>query len=203
MNTTEFTALMVLATAMSFSPGPNTTLCAALGANQGFRRTLPFIASVVTGWGLLLCLCAVGVGALVVALPGVGLAMKLLGAAYLLWLAARLARSRTMGSADGALEDVGFMQGVALQFVNIKAWMLALAIVSGWIAGSANPGARFAMVLPVMMLFGLASNVLYALVGALLREWLSGPDGSHARLAWFNRLMAAVLAFTAAWMLWR
>ena len=56
MNWQEFTALLVLATAMSFTPGPNTTLSTALAANHGFKRTLPFVCSVAVGWGLLLTL---------------------------------------------------------------------------------------------------------------------------------------------------
>jgi threonine/homoserine/homoserine lactone efflux protein len=78
--------------------------------------------------------------------------------------------------------------------------MLALAIVSGWIAGREAPETRFAIVLPVMLLYALASNLSYALVGSLLREWLSGPDHTAKRLRIFNRAMALVLALTAAWM---
>ena len=135
MNWQEFTAFLVLATAMSFSPGPNTMLSTAMAANHGLRRTLRF------------CLAA------------------------------------------------------ALQFVNIKAWMLALAIVSGWIAGRPDPAMRFAVVLPVMLFYAFTSNLVYALVGSLLRDWLAGPDGSGQRLLVFNRVMAGVLVATALWML--
>ena len=79
--------------------------------------------------------------------------------------------------------------------------MLALAIVSGWIAGRADTGLRFAVVLAVMLAFAFASNLTYALVGSLLRDWLSGPAGTGQRLLWFNRVMAAVLVVTALWML--
>ena len=136
---------------MSFSPGPNTTLAAALAANHGLRRAMPFICSVPVGWGVLLSLCALGLGALLLAVPLLGLVVKITGVAYLLWLATKIARSRQLSEADAKKMNVGFWQGAALQFVNIKAWMLALAIVSGWIAGRADPGLRFAVVLPVML----------------------------------------------------
>ena len=202
MNASEFSALLLLATAMSFSPGPNTTLSTVMAANHGLARAMPFVCAVPVGWGLLLALCALGLGALVLALPWLGWGIKLLGAAYLLWLANRLARTQALGQADGAVV-VGFWQGVALQFVNIKAWMLALAIVSGWVAGQAEPLWRFAQVLPVMLAYALASNLCYALVGSLLRDWLAGPDGRHARLRWFTRVMALVLVLTAVWMVLR
>lgn len=201
MNWQEFTALLVLATAMSFSPGPNTTLSTALAANHGLRRAMPFVCAVPVGWGVLLSLCALGLGALLLAIPLLGLAIKAIGVVYLLWLASKIARSRQLSEADAERMNVGFWQGAALQFVNIKAWMLALAIVSGWIAGRSDPGLRFAVVLPVMLAYAFASNLVYALAGSLLREWLSGPAGSGRRLVGFNRVMAAVLVATAIWML--
>lgn len=201
MNWQEFTALLVLATAMSFTPGPNTTLSTALAANHGLRRAMPFVCAVPLGWGVLLSLCALGLGALVLAVPLLSWAVKLAGVAYLLWLAFKLAGSRQLSEADAARLSVTFWQGAALQFVNIKAWMLALAIVSGWIAGRADPGLRFAVVLPVMLAYAFASNLSYALAGALLRDWLRGPGGTGGRLLAFNRAMAGVLVLTAGWML--
>jgi threonine/homoserine/homoserine lactone efflux protein len=201
MNWQEFTALLVLATAMSFSPGPNTTLSTALAANHGLRRAMPFVCAVPVGWGVLLSLCALGLGALLLAVPLMALAVKVIGVAYLLWLASKIARSRQLSEADAEKMNVGFWQGAALQFVNIKAWMLALAIVSGWIAGRSDPAMRMAVVLPVMLAFAFVSNLAYALAGSLLREWLAGPHGTGRRLRGFNFVMAGVLVITAIWML--
>ena len=193
----EFTALLVLATAMSFSPGPNTTLSTALAANGGLRHAMRFVVAVPVGWSLLLALCAAGVGALVVAVPALRWGIKALGVGYLLWLAWRLAHSATLGQASDAQLKVGFVQGVALQFLNIKAWLLALTLVAGWIAGQPNALHRFAIVAPVMLFYAFTSNFTYAAMGALLRNWLA--EGT--RLLWFNRCMAAILVLTAWWML--
>jgi len=201
MNWQEFTALLVLATAMSFSPGPNTTLSTALGANHGLRRALPFVCAVPVGWGALLLVCALGLGALVLAVPLLSWAVKIIGVAYLLWLAFKVSQSRQLSEADASRLNVTFWQGAALQFVNIKAWMLALAIVSGWIAGREAPAMRLAVVLPVMLAYAFVSNLAYALAGSLLREWLTGPAGSGLRLRRFNCVMAGVLVVTAIWML--
>ena len=200
MNTVEFTALLVLTTVASFTPGPNTTLSTALAANRGFKRSLRFVLAVPVGWGLLFSVCAGGVGAMVVALPPLRIGIQALGVAYLLWLAFKLARSGSLAQADASQLNVTFWQGVMLQFLNIKAWMLALTVVAGWLAGRDDASARFATILPLMLAFGLVSNMTYALLGSLLRDWLSGPDNSGLRLRWFNRCMAAVLVVTAAWM---
>lgn len=200
MTTAEFTALLMLTTAASFTPGPNTTLSTALAANGGLRQSLRFVLAVPVGWGLLFCLCAGGIGAAVVALPPLRIGIQATGIAYLLWLAFKLARVDRLAQVDAAQLNVTFGQGVLLQFLNIKAWMLALTVVAGWLAGRNDAVARFAIILPLMLAFGLLSNLSYALIGSLLRHWLSGPHDSGVRLRWFNRGMAAVLLLTAAWM---
>ncbi|MCZ2407484.1 MAG: LysE family translocator [Burkholderiales bacterium] len=192
----EFTALLLLATAMSFTPGPNTTLSTALAANRGLPHAMRFVCAVPVGWSALLLLCAGGVGAMVVAAPLLRWAIKAVGIGYLLWLAYKLSQTARLAEADAARLDVGFWQGTLLQFVNIKAWLLALTIVAGWIAGRDDALQRLAVVLPVMLVFAFSSNLAYAATGAILRRWLAQGQ----RLLWFNRGMALVLALTAAWM---
>lgn len=192
----EFTALLVLASAMSFSPGPNTTLSTTLAANGGLRRAMRFVVAVPVGWSLLLVLTAAGLGALVTAAPAVRVAVKAAGIAYLLWMAWRLWGADRMAQASAAQLRVGFWQGVGLQFLNIKAWLLALTLVAGWIAGRPDALPRLGWVTLVMLFFAFASNFAYAAAGALLRQWLA----QGRRLLWFNRAMAAVLVATAAWM---
>jgi len=195
MPTSDFLALLVLGTAMSFTPGPNTTLSTALAANLGLRRAMRFCLAVPVGWALMLVLCSAGLGAAIEAQPALRLAIKAVGLGYLLWLAWKLAQATALGQADARRLQVGFWQGVALQFVNIKGWMFALSVTAGWVL-TGPVSERLPVVLPTMMAFAFASNFTYALVGALLRGWLA----EGRRLAWFNRGMSAVLVMTAVWM---
>lgn len=202
MSAAELLALLAFCTAMSFSPGPNTTLSTALAANHGLRRALRFCLAVPTGWTLLMVACGLGLGALVTGVPALNWAIKVAGAAYMLWLAFKLAGANQLTQIDAARLDVTFAQGVGLQFLNIKAWMLALTLTAGWVVNAAgqpaaNPGERLAIISAIMVVFAFASNFMYALLGSLLRQWLS----QGARLLWFNRVLALVLAATAVWML--
>ena len=202
MSAEELAALLSFATAMSFTPGPNTTLSTAIGANLGLRRALPFIVAVPAGWTLMMLLCGLGLAALLLAAPALRLAVKFGGIAYLVWLAWKLAGGRRLREADPAQVAGRFLEGVGLQFLNIKAWKLALALAAGWVtsAGSLpapNPGERLAIVCVVMVGFAFTSNFAYALVGSLLRGWLAQGH----RLVVFNRVMAAVLLATALWLL--
>ena len=198
MTAAELSALLVLATATSFTPGPNTTLSTALAANRGLRGALHFVLAVPVGWGLLFTLSAVGLGSLVMAMPPLRWAIVLGGVGYLLWLARRLWGSGQLSQADHSRMDVTFVQGVLLQFLNIKAWMLALSIVAGWVAGKPDATSRYLQTLPLMLFFAFSSNFTYALAGSMLRHWLA----QGARLLAFNRIMALVLTATAGWIAW-
>ncbi len=201
MSLAELGTLLVFCTAMSFSPGPNTTLSTALAANLGLKRALRFCLAVPTGWTLLMIGSGLGLGALVLGMPALRWAVKIAGVAYMLWLAWKLARASQLAQVDVSRLEVTFWQGVGLQFVNIKAWMLALTLTAGWVinAGgqpSTNPGERLAIICAVMAVYAFTSNFVYALAGSLLRQWLA----QGRRLLWFNRLLALVLVATAAWM---
>jgi threonine/homoserine/homoserine lactone efflux protein len=76
--------------------------------------------------------------------------------------------------------------------------MLALSITGGWISGQPDAASRTALLLPVMVGFGFFSNLTYALIGSLLRHWLSQGQ----RLLIFNRCMAVTLVWTAGWIVW-
>lgn len=199
MSTAELLALVILATVGTFTPGPNNTLSTTLAANYGLRSALPFVCAVPSGWCVLLILNSVGLGVVVLSVPPVRWALFAAGAFYLLWLAWKLARTTGLSEATaGPL--VGFKQGVLLQFINLKAWFLALSVASGWVIGHDNSATRLGEALPIFMFFGFASNLTYAWIGSHLRHWLRGPDNTALRLKHFNRVMALTLIATVAWM---
>ncbi len=199
MSSEELFALIALATVGTFTPGPNTALSATIAANHGLRRALPFVCAVPAGWGVLLVLNAAGLGVMVLGYPPLRWGLLAAGVLYLLWLALRLANTQHLSEvAIGPV--VGFKQGVMLQFINIKAWFLALSVVSGWVIGHDDTVARLLETLPIFMFFGLTSNLTYAWIGASLRHWLRGPNDTAQRLQWFNRIMALALLGTVVWM---
>ena len=201
MSIAEFTALLLFCAAMSFSPGPNTTLSTALAANYGLRRALRFCLAVPAGWTLLMAATGLGLGTLIASAPILRWAVQLAGAGYLLWLAWKLAGTGQLAEVNRSRLEVTFLQGVGMQFLNIKAWMLALTLSAGWVVNGAgkpatNPEERLLIVCVLMAIFAFSSNFSYALVGSLLRQWLA----QSRRLQRFNRSLALVLVATAAWM---
>ena len=100
MSAAELTALLLFCTAMSFSPGPNTTLSTALAANLGLKRALRFCLAVPAGWTLLMLGSGLGLGALITGVPALRWAVTLLGVAYMLWLAFKLSRAGQLTEVD-------------------------------------------------------------------------------------------------------
>ncbi|MFZ5538873.1 MAG: LysE family translocator [Pseudomonadota bacterium] len=196
MSADQLAALVVFALVGSFTPGPNNAIATATGANHGFAAALPHIAGVPFGFSTMLLAAAGGVATLVVASPALSAALKWLGIAYLLWLAWGLARSRDGGSAGGPFKlPLAFWQSALFQYLNPKAWMLAVATAAAWLATD-RPWQRAAVVCIVFSTACAASLVLWAAVGAALRDWLA----RGARLRAFNTTMGALLAVTAVWM---
>jgi threonine/homoserine/homoserine lactone efflux protein len=191
-------ALALFALAGSFTPGPNNAIATATGANLGFRAAIPHIVGVPVGFASMLLAAAGGVAALIVATPLAAGALKALGVAYLLWLAWGLARVADPGAAaaSGPFRiPLTFVQSALFQYVNPKAWMLALATAGTWFAGdrALQRGALAALIFGTA---ALASLAVWAWLGAALRHWLA----QGARLRRFNAAMGALLAATALWM---
>jgi threonine/homoserine/homoserine lactone efflux protein len=197
MSADQFTALLVFAAVSSFTPGPNNTIATVTGANHGLRAVLPHMLGVPFGFATMLVAGAAGVAVLILAVPVLAALIKWAGIAYLCWLAWKLANSRSAGelSAGPFSLPLRFHEAALFQYLNPKAWMFAMAVVSAY-AGGERPGQRVVIMVLVCAACAFASLVLWGWLGASLRHWLA----QGARLLVFNRVMAASLAATAVWM---
>jgi threonine/homoserine/homoserine lactone efflux protein len=177
----------------SITPGPNNSLLLASGSRFGFRRTARHVAGTAVGMGALVFVVAGGVGVVLLAVPGLDLALKVAGSAYLLYLAARIATSRETGSSVVA-RPLGLLGAVAFQFANPKGWLFALAAAATFlpprlaaVAGGLAVAATCAAVI-------LGTAALWAAGGAALRQL---TDGGRAQRV-LNVALALVLAGSVA-----
>ena len=109
MSADAFLALLVYAFVSSVTPGPNNFMLLASGVNFGFARTIPHMIGISVGFLVLLLAVGLGLGALLAAFPALHLALKLAGGAYLIYLAWRIAMSRSLdngGENNGAPDDI-------------------------------------------------------------------------------------------------
>ena len=194
MDGAQLGAFVVFSLVGSFTPGPNTTIATATGANFGFRAVVPHIAGVLVGMTTLLVLGSLGVTGLLLALPAAAGAIKWVGVLYMLYLGGLLLRSARWAETR-VTRPLTFWQSAMFQYVNPKAWMLAAATASAYVPGPGVPG-RAAFICAVWSGACALSLVAWAWLGAALREWLRLGN----RLRVFNALMAVSLIATAVWM---
>ncbi|RLP24662.1 LysE family translocator [Mesorhizobium sp. YM1C-6-2] len=190
MSLDAFLALLAFAFATSITPGPNNLMLLTSGVNFGFVRSVPHMLGIGGGFLSLLLGVGLGLGAMLTAFPSLHLALKVLGGAYLLYLAWRIAMSRSIGSgADSGARPMTFLEAAAFQWVNPKAWVMAVSAMAIY----TNPQAPFLSMLIVAGAFAvvnLPSVSTWAGFGMALRGFLADP----VRLKWFNVAMGVLLA---------
>lgn len=183
-------ALVGFAFVTSVTPGPNNLMLMASGANFGFVRSVPHMLGIGIGFMAMCFLVGLGLAGVIFALPVAELALKIVSCLYMLWLAVKIARSAPpkAGAAQG--RPMTFWQAAAFQWVNPKAWAMALSATAIY----APDRSLWALAL-VALVFGavnLPSVSVWTLVGQGLRRWLADP----ARLRAFNWTMAGLLVLS-------
>lgn len=180
-------ALALFAFVSSITPGPNNAMLMASGANFGLKRTLPHFAGVVIGFAILLLCIGFGLGAVFAAVPALHGVLGVAGAIYLLYLAWKIAHSRGIGGAAPARPQT-FLQAVAFQWVNPKAWAMGLGALTTYVPQDRYVAGVLAMTL-IFSLVNLPCVLAWAGLGVAMRRFLDRPGVLEA----FNWAMAALL----------
>lgn len=180
-------ALCAFAFVSSITPGPNNLMLMASGANFGFRRTVPHMLGVGIGFTVMVLLVGAGLIQVFDRWPVTHLVLKGVAVAYLLWLAWKIARAGEPGRGKTGARPMTFLQAAAFQWVNPKAWFMALTAITTY-----APDRSLWAVLVVAMIFGainLPTVSSWTLLGQEMRRVLTNPH----RLTLFNWTMAGLL----------
>ena len=183
-----FWALVAFAFVTSVTPGPNNMMLMASGVNFGLRRTVPHALGVALGFTLMVALVGLGLAGIFARVPSLLVWMKWVGAAYMVVLAWKLAHAEPMREGAAVGRPMTFLQAAAFQWVNPKAWVMALTAAATYTL----PERYAATVLIVALVFGainLPSVWCWVMFGSTVRRAL----GSPRTLRIFNWTMAALL----------
>ena len=196
MDTTLLIATLVFIIPMCFSPGPNNVLCAAHGSQHGFKETLILISGMAVGWSLL-GLFVGGATVFIEENKNFFDALTYIGAGYIAYLSFKIATSDPLDENSQQNERLGFSTGVAIQFVNGKAWIhfLVLMTTFGSLFGTGFSGKALLVLLNVM--FGLPAVLSWAAFGTILRRAFTTPSSAIL----LNRVMGASLFAVAIWIM--
>ncbi len=198
MSVEVFLALVSFAFAAAMTPGPNNVMLTASGVNFGFVRTIPHMVGVALGFATLLAAAGLGLGTLFVAWPQAQAVLKTVGAAYLLWLAWKIASAAGIGAKDdAAARPLTMLQGALFQWVNPKGIVATL----GAIALFVRPDRMLSDLVVLILVFTAATSlavVTWTAFGAGLRRFLRDP----VKIRVFNVTMALLLVASIVPMVW-
>ncbi len=186
-------SIVTFAVSMSISPGPNNLMVTASGANFGFLRTVPHMLGVSVGFPVMLLAVGLGLGQALQAFPQVHEALRYVAVGYLLYLAWRIASAGEPGEAEARGRPFTFLQAALFQWVNPKAWVIALSAIATYtttVDGEALP--QILLIGAVFVVAAFLSLCVWAAFGTLIAGVLTSPRALRA----FNLLMAALLVLS-------
>jgi threonine/homoserine/homoserine lactone efflux protein len=188
MSPALFAGFLVFALVGSITPGPNNLMMMASGATFGLKRTLPHVAGVVVGFGAMTLAIGLGLAQVLKASPLLFAVLRWAAAAYILYIAWRMVTAKGPGIAVTGENPMSFFGAVAFQWINPKAWVMALAAVGTY----AEQGRFLVDVLIIALAFmviGVPCALTWTGFGSGIRRWFKKPI--HLKV--FNWTMAALL----------
>ncbi|MCZ7658276.1 MAG: LysE family translocator [Xanthobacteraceae bacterium] len=184
--------LLLFAAVGSLTPGPNNVMVTASGTAFGFARTVPHMFGVTAGFGVMILAIGFGLAEVFRAYPELHGWLRLAGAAYLLYLAVRIARAGDPGASEGARRPLSFLEAALFQWVNAKAWTLALGVVTAFTTTGGNLTAELLVIAGAFMLTTFPSLAVWCLFGVAIRRFLASPRALRIT----NLVMAALVALS-------
>jgi threonine/homoserine/homoserine lactone efflux protein len=182
-------AASLFAVVSSITPGPNNMMILASGVNFGFSRSLRHLFGITLGFGLMILLVGLGLHTLLERFPLIYSTMRWGGAAYLLWLAWKLANAGPpSANAPSAAQPMGFFAAAAFQWINPKAWVMAVTAISTFLPSQAQP-MQILTLTALFVALNLPCVATWGAFGSAMRRILQDPR----RLRVFNITMALAL----------
>ncbi len=197
MTTDQLLALSVFAAVSSGTPGPNNLMILTSGVNFGMKRSIPHLMGITLGFCFMIFCVGMGLQTMFTVFPQLETVLRYGGTAYLLWLAWKIANSGPPSSNSGegkAAKPMGFWAATAFQWVNPKAWFMAISAITTYASAATDAefGSKLSQVLLVVLVFGAINLPLVACwgwFGSAMRRFLQDPKN----LKIFNVTMAVML----------
>ncbi len=185
----EYVAIIIFAITTCVTPGPNNAMIMASGLNYGIRRSLPHYTGICLGFPVMVIAVGLGIASLFEQFPLLHVLLKLVGAVYLTYLAYRIASAPVSEMNASSGKPFSFLQAAAFQWVNPKAWVLAVGATVTYTVISDSYVLQVLTIALIFLLFGAPCIMLWLWFGSSLKTILQNPG--NVRI--FNISMALLL----------
>ena len=190
--------LALFAFVSSITPGPNNIMLTSSGILFGFVRSIPHMLGITVGFGVMLALCAAGIGSLILAVPAIHLVLKFAGSGYLLYLAWQLRKMVFKQDAHGEASPMSFLGAAIFQFANPKAWVMAITGAAAFLPVLQPAWFAIAVFCLVFCAINLPCISVWTGTGAALRRYLAQPRWQ--RLFCGVMILLTVYSAVAIWL---
>ncbi len=189
-----FTMLLSITTftlSTVMTPGPNNIMLLSSGLTFGYKRTLPHIFGVMFGFAFMVVLVGLGMGVVFEKYPFIFSILKIVGILYLFWMAYKIATSSDAYDVEKSnkTKPFTFFQAAAFQWVNPKAWIMAITAISVFVTSKENSLIQVFIIAFIYLLSGVISTNSWALGGVLLKKVIKNEKSVKR----FNITMAILL----------
>lgn len=182
-------SIVLFAISASVTPGPNNIMVMTSGLNFGVRKSIPLLTGICVGFTIMLLLVGLGFGHLFNLFPHLSLLIKITGITYLLYLAWLIAKSSSVDSGNQQTKPLGFLKGALFQWVNAKAWVVAIGAISAFTTTGEQHTIQNLTIATTFFLVSFPCVGVWLMFGSLLRQKLD----NETYLRWFNRSMSFLL----------
>ena len=190
--------LLTFSISMTITPGPNNVMVTASGVNFGYKKTLPHILGITFGFPLMIALIGLGLGSVFKSFPIIHLILKYIGAAYLLYLAYKIATFSTFDTNSDRNKPFTFFQAVLFQWVNPKAWSIAVGAIATYTSVDNNVFFEVLLIVFVFCIVCFPCVSLWVIIGTNIKRLLS--TDYYRKI--FNISMACLLIISLVPVFW-
>ena len=179
--------------ATAMTPGPNNFMLLSSGLTFGYKKTLAHILGVMVGFPVMIVAVGLGLGTVFEMYPELYDILKVVGIAYLLWMAWKIATSSSgMGSDDEVKKPFTLVQAMLFQWVNPKAWVMVITAMGSFITSREHAFLQVLLIAFTYLCVGFLSTNFWALGGVYLQKFISNEN----KVMMFNRVMAVLIVLS-------
>lgn len=187
-------AFIMFAAIAAITPGPNNIMIMASGVNFGLRASMPHLLGICFGAPLMMAAAGFGIGTLFEVYPWLHTLIKIVGLAYLIYLAYRIALSAPADQQRNPAKPLTFIEAALFQWVNPKTWLMGTSAIATYTTVGLGMAPQVAIVVLVFFLMTWPSAGGWLLFGTALQRLFANP--AYRRI--FNYSMAVLLLLSVS-----